>query len=164
MSNTPPVLPLPTARMAAKIDFAGGEANTAPATAAVSIPLPTNPACDGSWPLPPPEMSATFPAFITSSTSALTTTRWPLSSFRALLLVTKPSNASSTTFDGAFTSFLQAAIFHRTSDRVENGNHTKPAPGLRSTRAKRPRIRFSPSAQSIRWPFLSSALFVFCIH
>jgi hypothetical protein len=36
-----------------------GEANRSPHTAAVSIPLPTNPACAGSWPEPPPEITAT---------------------------------------------------------------------------------------------------------
>ena len=32
----------------------GGEAKTSPATAAVSMPVPTYPACAGSCPLPPP--------------------------------------------------------------------------------------------------------------
>ena len=40
--------------MAARIDDDGGDVNTSPDTVAVSIPLPTKPACDGSCPLPPP--------------------------------------------------------------------------------------------------------------
>lgn len=38
----------------AKIESTGGEAKTSPQIAAVSIPSPTNPACAGSCPLPPP--------------------------------------------------------------------------------------------------------------
>ena len=38
-----------------------GEVNTAPGTAASSIPAPTNPPCNGSCPQPPPETSATLP-------------------------------------------------------------------------------------------------------
>ena len=37
----------------------GGDANTEPQTAALNIPLPTNPDCEGSWPLPPPDSSVT---------------------------------------------------------------------------------------------------------
>ncbi len=40
-----------------------GEVNTAPHTAADNIPSPTKPACEGSCPLPPPQMRATFPDF-----------------------------------------------------------------------------------------------------
>jgi hypothetical protein len=42
MSNTPPRLPAPTARMAARIDLVGGDVNTAPATAALNPPWPIN--------------------------------------------------------------------------------------------------------------------------
>ena len=38
----------------AKIESTGGEAKTSPQMEAVSIPSPTNPACAGSCPLPPP--------------------------------------------------------------------------------------------------------------
>ena len=63
-----------TARKAVRIASEGGDAKTAPGTAAVSIPLPTNPTCAGSCPLPPPHTSVTLPRAMTSSTSDLTTT------------------------------------------------------------------------------------------
>ena len=49
-----------TATIAARTASKLGEANTSPQTAAVSMPLPTNPAWDGSWPDPPPEIIATL--------------------------------------------------------------------------------------------------------
>ena len=53
---TPPV----TATMAASTASTLGEAKISPQTAAVSIPSPTKPACAGSWPEPPPEITATW--------------------------------------------------------------------------------------------------------
>ena len=47
-----------------------GEAKTGPATAAESMPGPTQPACDGSWPLPPPEMMLTL--FLSSDERTIT--------------------------------------------------------------------------------------------
>ena len=40
---TVPVFPLPTARIAARILCGGGDANTEPAMAPLSMPLPTKP-------------------------------------------------------------------------------------------------------------------------
>ncbi len=51
--------------MAASTALADGDAKTSPQTAAVSNPAPTKPACAGSWPLPPPEMTETYLAFFT---------------------------------------------------------------------------------------------------
>jgi len=47
------------ARIAHSTASLEGDANTPPHTAALSIPAPTKPACAGSWPLPPPQMTAT---------------------------------------------------------------------------------------------------------
>ena len=44
IKSVPPLFSRPTTLIAASIDLVGGEVNTAPATAAVSIPSPTNPA------------------------------------------------------------------------------------------------------------------------
>ena len=41
-------------------DGGDGGWRTSPQTAALSMPSPTNPACAGSWPEPPPEMMATL--------------------------------------------------------------------------------------------------------
>lgn len=41
-------------RLTARMESTGGEVKTSPPIAAVSIPSPTNPACAGSCPLPPP--------------------------------------------------------------------------------------------------------------
>src|SRR5215471_15712169 len=62
--------------MASKMESVSGEVNTWPATAALSIPAPTYPACAGSCPLPPPEMMATCWSRI-SSASARQITRCP---------------------------------------------------------------------------------------
>ena len=56
---------------AASTDAVDGEAKTLPHTAADSIPSATQPACDGSWPEPPPEMIATLVL-----SSAARTTTW----------------------------------------------------------------------------------------
>lgn len=45
-----PFAPLHTL-IAAKIVLTGGEAKTLPTTAHDNIPSPTNPACNGSWPI-----------------------------------------------------------------------------------------------------------------
>ncbi len=52
----------PSTALAASYIWSGvGEVKTAPGQAASSIPRPTNPPCIGSWPEPPPEITATFP-------------------------------------------------------------------------------------------------------
>src|SRR3954466_14170610 len=55
--------PPSTASAAASIWSGVGEVNTWPGQAASSMPRPTNPPCSGSWPEPPPEISATLPDF-----------------------------------------------------------------------------------------------------
>lgn len=62
---------------AAKISLGGGEANTEPATAAVSIPCPTKPAAKGSWPDPPPHNTVTSPLDRRSSMFLQITTLCP---------------------------------------------------------------------------------------
>ena len=115
ISSVPPLLPFPTARRAARIDFVGGEVNTTPDTAADSIPVPTNPACAGSCPLPPPETRVTLPAFLSSSTSSRITTRWSFKSLNPGFAATNPSRASSTAFNGSFISFFDVVVAHGSS-------------------------------------------------
>src|SRR5688572_24290273 len=59
MKRTPP--PVSTASAAASIWSGVGEVKTWPGHAASSMPRPTKPACNGSWPEPPPEMRPTLP-------------------------------------------------------------------------------------------------------
>ena len=59
MNSTP--APESTAWAAASIWSGVGEVKTWPGQAASSMPTPTRPACIGSWPEPPPEISATLP-------------------------------------------------------------------------------------------------------
>ena len=59
MCSTP--APPLTAWVAASTWSGVGEVKTGPGAAASSIPAPTKPPCSGSWPLPPPETSATLP-------------------------------------------------------------------------------------------------------
>ena len=64
-----------TCLIAASTALTEGDAKTSPQTAALSMPSPTNPACAGSWPEPPPEMSATlFLSTLDRSVFARTTT------------------------------------------------------------------------------------------
>ncbi len=58
MNNTP--LPTCTASAAAIIWSGVGEVNTWPGQAASNMPLPIKPACKGSWPAPPPDITATL--------------------------------------------------------------------------------------------------------
>ena len=53
--------PPSTASAAATIWSGVGEVKTSPGQAASSMPRPTKPACSGSCPEPPPEISATLP-------------------------------------------------------------------------------------------------------
>src|SRR6185295_4224589 len=83
MKSTP--RPPSAACAAARIWSGVGEVKTCPGQAASSIPWPTKPKCSGSCPLPPPEMSATFPALgkarVTYAGFSFTLTRsrcaWP---------------------------------------------------------------------------------------
>src|SRR5215831_17138197 len=94
--------------MASKMESVSGEVNTWPATAALSIPAPTYPACAGSCPLPPPEMMATCWSR-TSSASARQITRCPGKRFDPGLRIVKPSSISSTAFSGRLTNFFMRA-------------------------------------------------------
>src|SRR6185369_137941 len=58
MNSTP--WPRSTANAAASIWSGVGDVNTWPGQAASSMPLPMKPQCSGSWPEPPPEISATL--------------------------------------------------------------------------------------------------------
>ena len=79
--------PASTACAAASIWSGVGEVNTWPGQAASSMPVPTRPACIGSWPEPPPEISATLPgrvgaARVTKTGSACSRTRRAMSTSR----------------------------------------------------------------------------------
>src|SRR6478609_5341639 len=106
MCTTP--APELTASVAGRIWSGVGEVNTAPGTAASSMPRPTYPPCSGSCPLPPPEASPTFPA-----TGASLRTMY----FGSGKIVTRsacaspnPSTDSSTTALGSLMSFFMAVL------------------------------------------------------
>src|SRR2546430_8275250 len=110
MNSTP--RPPSTACAAAAIWSGVGEVNTCPGQAASSIPWPTRPACRGSWPLPPPETSATLPfpgeARVTKAGFSWTErmSRWASAS---------PRNASETTFTASLMNFFMAPSFSAAS-------------------------------------------------
>src|SRR4030095_4287052 len=83
-----------------------GEVNTWPGQAASSIPTPTNPVCRGSWPDPPPEISATLAGFgllrMTKSGSMCTATSWAWAA-------PNPSMPSYTRSLGRLVNFFIAA-------------------------------------------------------
>ena len=80
-----------------------GDVKTGPATAASSMPLPTNPPCAGSCPEPPPDTSATF--FCLRS---LRTTILPASSFSSFSGrdFTRPWIISCSTFSTSLMIFF----------------------------------------------------------
>src|SRR6185312_3047628 len=105
MWSTP--APPSTALVAAAIWSGTGEVKIAPAHAASSMPLPTNPPCRGSWPDPPPDTRPTLPdtgasARITSWFSMSTRTR-------PACAVAMPASASGTTVSGSLMNFLTTA-------------------------------------------------------
>src|SRR5215213_2583387 len=96
-----------TARIAASTASGLGEVKTSPATAALSIPGPTYPACAGSCPLPPPEIRATRRSR-TAAASARTTTVCPGRRASPGYAATSPWTISSTTASGPLISFFIA--------------------------------------------------------
>lgn len=96
-----------TARMAARTELTLGLAKTPPSTAAVSIPFPMKPACAGSCPQPPPEISATWLS-LTAAKSERTTTCSPSRRLRLGCATRRPCIDSSTQSSGLFSSFLAA--------------------------------------------------------
>src|SRR5438067_3216353 len=84
-----------------------GEVNTAPGTAAASMPGPTKPPCSGSCPDPPPEMTATLPA---TGASARTTTSGSYWTRRmSACAAASPRSDSATTFAGSLMIFFTTA-------------------------------------------------------
>src|SRR5665647_1996533 len=114
MCSTP--APPSTAFVAARIGSGVGEVNTAPGTAASSMPGPTKPPCSGSCPLPPPLTRPTFPGTGASlrqmkfgSCDTRTRVAWA---------APKPERASLTTSRGSLMSFFMIVLrstwpFHR---------------------------------------------------
>src|SRR3954468_23686410 len=120
----PPSTPL----VAAVIWSGTGEVNTSPAQAASSMPGPTNPACIGSCPDPPPETSPTLPR---TGASPPDTTRWSCSALSSGWAAAMPRSASATTSSGALMSFfISAPDVAVTSDegaRWQEARRTQPA-------------------------------------
>src|SRR3569833_3732487 len=83
-----------------------GEANTAPGTAAASMPRPTNPPCSGACPDPPPEMTATFPA--TGASARTTTSGSSWTRRMSACAAARPRSDSTPTFAGSLMSFFTA--------------------------------------------------------
>ena len=112
-SSTP--APPSAALMAANTWSGVGEVNTSPAAAAVSIPRPTKPPWDGSWPLPPPLTNPTWPLIGASlRTTTLKSGSVRMESGWASAM---PATISLTTFSGALMSFF---IFSVTSSLPES--------------------------------------------
>src|SRR5581483_38892 len=105
MCSTP--APACTAVVAASIWSGTGEVNTSPGQAASSIPAPTNPACSGSWPVPPPETRPTLPA---TGASARRTIRASTSTASSGWAVARPRRASGTTLSGVLISFFTSGV------------------------------------------------------
>src|SRR5438128_510672 len=106
MNSTP--RPLSTAAAAVEIWSGVGEVNTCPGQAASSIPQPTNPACSGSWPLPPPESSATLPL---ASGARATKAGFSCSERISRWARARPRNASGTTFTASLMNFFIGSSF-----------------------------------------------------
>src|SRR5689334_15848806 len=105
MWSTP--APPSTAFVAAAIWSGTGEVKIAPAQAASSMPLPTNPPCRGSWPEPPPDTRPTLPD--TGASARITS--WLSRSTRTspACAVAMPASASGTTVSGSLMNFLTTA-------------------------------------------------------
>src|SRR4051812_38067772 len=84
-----------------------GEVNTAPGTAAASMPWPTKPPCSGSCPDPPPEMTATLPA--TGASALITTSGSYWTRRTSACAAASPRSDSATTFAGSLMIFFTAA-------------------------------------------------------
>src|SRR3954465_1868509 len=83
-----------------------GDVNTAPGTAAASMPRPTNPPCSGSCPDPPPGMTATFPA--TGAPARTTTSGSSWTRRMSACAAARPRSDSTTTFAGSLMIFFTA--------------------------------------------------------
>src|SRR5215470_909754 len=95
--------PVSTAVAASAIWSGVGEVNTWPGQAASSMPTPTKPACSGSWPEPPPEISATLPGLgARRRTNLRSGPRTRMSAWEAA----KPSRLSARKASSAFISFF----------------------------------------------------------
>ena len=101
INNTPH--PLFTSLIASYTTSGVGDVNTAPATAASSIPYPTNPPCAGSCPLPPP---LTNPTFLASDFALTNIFLFSLFLTYSGCANTIPSNISSTTTSGLLINFF----------------------------------------------------------
>src|SRR5229473_2909618 len=95
--------PPSTASAAATIWSGVGDVKTCPGQAASSMPKPTNPAWSGSWPLPPPDTSATLPR---PSAARRTNLRSGPSATMSACAAAKPSRLSVSTVSAAFISFF----------------------------------------------------------
>src|SRR4030095_3877427 len=105
MNSTP--APVSTASAASSIWSGVGEVKTWPGQAASSIPRPTKPACSGSCPEPPPEISATLPGFKDRRRTNLRS--GPRSRISACAAA-KPSRLSSSTVSAPVISFFINAL------------------------------------------------------
>src|SRR3954470_20895194 len=133
MCSTP--APPSTPRVAAATWSGTGEVNTSPAQAASSMPGPTNPACIGSCPDPPPGTSPTLPR---TGASPRNTTRWSCSTLSSGWSAAMPRSASATTSSGALMSFfISAPDVAVTSDE-----------GARWQEARRPQPAHTSSART----------------
>src|ERR671935_2562924 len=96
--------PPSTAFVAASIWSGTGAVKPSPGQAASSIPRPTNPPWSGSWPEPPPEMSATFP----ETGASLRRTSWFSRSMltRSGCAAPRPASDSLTTSSGLLRNFF----------------------------------------------------------
>ena len=100
MNSTP--APQSTACAAATIWSGVGEVKTWPGQAASSMPTPTKPACSGSWPEPPPEISATLPARVGVARVTKVGSKWTLT--RSPCAAPKPRSASVSTSSTRLTA------------------------------------------------------------
>src|SRR6266702_461841 len=105
MNSTP--APVSTASAASIIWSGVGEVKTWPGHAASSMPRPTKPACSGSCPEPPPEISATLPGF---NVRRRTNLRSAPSTRRSACAAAKPSRLSSRTVFALLISFFTSVL------------------------------------------------------
>src|SRR5262245_58154080 len=122
MNSTP--APPSTLCAAASIWSGVGDVNTWPGHAASSMPWPTKPACSGSWPEPPPEISATLPAF---NWRRRTNWRCSPSDTMSACAPAKPSRLSASTLSTSLMSFFMiappAGVLERVAQRADDQRH-----------------------------------------
>src|SRR5688572_15442471 len=105
MKRTPP--PVSTASAAASIWSGVGEVKTWPGHAASSMPRPTKPACNGSWPEPPPEMRPTLPRLRSRRRTNL---RSSPNATMSLCAAAKPSRLSPSSVSVPLMSFFMVVL------------------------------------------------------